>query len=58
MSANPVANGGLPSGRPPRLRDYAVDVDNPGTTSGEATACSAASRDVIVHNPQNFRIFA
>ncbi|MFG6444817.1 phosphoketolase [Microbacterium sp. P07] len=60
MSANPVANGGLLR-RPLRLpdfRDYAVDVPSPGATTASATAVLGTwLRDVIVANPDNFRIF-
>src|SRR5450759_2630738 len=43
MSANPVANGGelLRDLRLPDFRTYAVDVPQPGATTGEATGCSA-----------------
>ncbi|GAA2073895.1 phosphoketolase family protein [Microbacterium hatanonis] len=60
MSANPVANGGLLR-RPLRLpdfREYGVDVPAPGATTASATAVLGTwLRDVIVANPDNFRIF-
>jgi len=60
MSANPHANGGLLLRELalPDFRDYAVDVASPGTTLGEATrVLGRFLRDVIVRNPQNFRMF-
>jgi xylulose-5-phosphate/fructose-6-phosphate phosphoketolase len=60
MSANPHANGGLllHDLALPDFRDYAVDVPKPGTTFGEATrVLGRFLRDVIVRNPQNFRLF-
>jgi xylulose-5-phosphate/fructose-6-phosphate phosphoketolase len=60
MSANPHANGGLllRDLSLPDFRDYAIDVPKPGTTFGEATrVLGRFLRDVIVRNPQNFRIF-
>ena len=60
MSANPHANGGvlLSDLILPDFRDYAVDVDKPGTTSSEATrVLGAFLRDVIERNPDNFRLF-
>jgi xylulose-5-phosphate/fructose-6-phosphate phosphoketolase len=59
MSANPHANGGLLL-RPlamPDFRDYAVPVDKPGTTSGEATrVLGGLLRDVVAANTDRFRI--
>ncbi|MFI0450229.1 phosphoketolase [Actinomadura sp. 6N118] len=59
MSANPHANGGLLL-RPlvlPDFRDYAVQVDKPGTTFTEPTRrLGAFLREVITANPDNFRI--
>jgi xylulose-5-phosphate/fructose-6-phosphate phosphoketolase len=59
MSANPHANGGLLL-RPltlPDFRDYAVPVDQPGTTSSEATrVLGGLLRDVISANQDRFRI--
>ena len=60
MSANPHANGGmlLHDLALPDFRDYAVDVDKPGKTFGEATrVLGRFLRDVITRNPTNFRIF-
>ena len=60
MSANPVANGGLlrQELRLPDFREYAVDVPEPGASVHEATAVLGGwLRDVIVRNPDNFRIF-
>jgi len=60
MSANPVANGGILRRelRLPNFRDYAVDVPAPGGSVSEATRVLGEwLRDVIVANPDNFRIF-
>jgi xylulose-5-phosphate/fructose-6-phosphate phosphoketolase len=60
MSANPHANGGLLMRDLllPDFRDYAVAVEKPGTTMSEATkVLGAFLRDVIVRNPENFRLF-
>ncbi len=60
MSANPHANGGvlLRELVLPDFRDYAVEVEKPGTSSSEATrALGGFLRDVIVRNPENFRLF-
>ena len=60
MSANPHANGGalLHDLVLPDFRDYAVDVDEPGTTSSEATrVLGGFLRDVIAENPKTFRLF-
>jgi xylulose-5-phosphate/fructose-6-phosphate phosphoketolase len=60
MSANPQANGGLLLRDLvlPDFRDYGVDVPAPGTTVAEATrVLGRFLRDVIVRNPQNFRVF-
>jgi xylulose-5-phosphate/fructose-6-phosphate phosphoketolase len=60
MSANPVANGGMlrvPL-RLPDFREYAVEVGEPGSQKGEATAVVGAYlRDVMTGNPQTFRVF-
>ncbi|SEG56606.1 xylulose-5-phosphate/fructose-6-phosphate phosphoketolase [Thermomonospora echinospora] len=59
MSANPHANGGLLL-HPlvlPDFRDYAVPVDEPGTTFSEPTrVLGSMLRDVVARNPDNFRI--
>ena len=61
MSANPHANGGL------LLQDlhltnfinYAVEVASPGAVIAEATRVQGQFiRDVIKHNPDNFRVFS
>ncbi len=60
MSANPHANGGVLTRDLllPDFRDYAVEVGEPGTTLSEATrVLGGFLRDVIVRNPENFRIF-
>jgi xylulose-5-phosphate/fructose-6-phosphate phosphoketolase len=60
MSANPHANGGelLRDLVLPDFRDYALEVQTPGTTFGEATkVLGAFLRDVIARNPQTFRLF-
>ncbi|MET7833671.1 phosphoketolase family protein [Micromonospora sediminicola] len=60
MSANPVANGGklLRDLDLPDFRDYAVEVEEPGgTVAGAAGALGPWVRDVIVRNPQTFRLF-
>ncbi len=59
MSANPHANGGLllRDLALPDVRDYAVDVPTPGTTSSEATrVLGTYLRDVVRANIDNFRI--
>ena len=61
MSANPHANGGrlLRDLAMPDFRDYAVPVDRPAVTSSEATkVLGAFLRDIIVRNPDRFRIKA
>jgi xylulose-5-phosphate/fructose-6-phosphate phosphoketolase len=60
MGANPHANGGvlLRDLVMPDFRDYAIDVVKPGTTFSEATReLGKFLRDVIVRNPDNFRLF-
>jgi xylulose-5-phosphate/fructose-6-phosphate phosphoketolase len=62
MGSNPHANGGLllRDLRLPDFRDYAVDVQTPGTTMSEATRVLGAwLRDVMAANAQsrNFRVF-
>jgi xylulose-5-phosphate/fructose-6-phosphate phosphoketolase len=59
-SANPHANGGelLRELVIPPYRGYAVEVASPGATTSEPTrALGALLRDVIVRNPDNFRLF-
>ena len=60
MSANPHANGGelLRDLALPDFRNYAVDVEKSGTTTSEATrVLGGFLRDVVLRNPDNFRIF-
>ncbi|HET9324080.1 MAG TPA: phosphoketolase family protein [Gaiellaceae bacterium] len=60
MSANPHANGGelLRDLVLPDFREYAVDVERPGTGTSEATrVLGGFLRDVVVRNPHNFRVF-
>jgi xylulose-5-phosphate/fructose-6-phosphate phosphoketolase len=60
MSSNPHANGGelLRDLRLPELREYAVEIGEPGTTTAEATrVLGAYLRDVIRLNPETFRLF-
>jgi xylulose-5-phosphate/fructose-6-phosphate phosphoketolase len=61
MSANPHANGGLllRDLRLPDFRAYAVTVPQPGAVDAEATRIQGQFiRDVITHNPSNFRVFS
>ncbi|GAA4614405.1 phosphoketolase family protein [Saccharopolyspora hordei] len=63
MSASPHANGGLllRALRLPDFRDYAVEVEEPGATTGEATrVLGEFLRDVVRRNAdaRNFRVFA
>jgi xylulose-5-phosphate/fructose-6-phosphate phosphoketolase len=59
MGANPHANGGALT-RPlelPDFREFAVDVSEPGSTTGEATrVLGAFLREVIARNPMTFRL--
>lgn len=59
MSANPHANGGLllrELDLPP-ITDYAVEVEDPAVTTGEATrVLGTYLRDVIARNRDNFRL--
>jgi xylulose-5-phosphate/fructose-6-phosphate phosphoketolase len=60
MSANPHANGGelLQPLRLPDFRNYAVEVNAPGSGFSEATrVLGGFLRDVIGLNPQTFRLF-
>ena len=60
MSANPHANGGalLRELVLPDFRDYAVEVTAPATGTSEATrVLGGFLRDIIVRNPQSFRLF-
>jgi xylulose-5-phosphate/fructose-6-phosphate phosphoketolase len=60
MSANPHANGGelMQDLVVPDFRDYAVEVEAPGTTFSEATRVLGGWLEgVIAANPRNFRLF-
>ncbi len=60
MGANPHANGGLllRDLKLPDFRDYAVEVEHPGGSEGEATRVFGGFlRDVMKQNPENFRLF-
>jgi xylulose-5-phosphate/fructose-6-phosphate phosphoketolase len=59
MSANPHANGGLLLRDLvlPDFRDYAVEVDEPGRSTSEASrVLGAFLRDAMRRNSENFRI--
>ena len=61
MSASPHTNGGvlLRDLRMPDFRDYAVEVDKPGTGSAEATrVLGQFLRDVMAENMETFRLFS
>ncbi|HYN09729.1 MAG TPA: phosphoketolase family protein [Vicinamibacterales bacterium] len=61
MSANPHANGGLllRDLQLPDFRAYTVTVPQPGAVDAEATRVQGEFiRDVIKHNPDNFRVFS
>ena len=61
MSANPHANGGLlmQDLQLPDFTGYAVEVTSPGAVNAEATRVQGQFiRDVIRHNPKNFRVFS
>src|SRR5262249_20941192 len=54
------ANGGVLLGdlALPDFRDYAVELERPGETVAEATRVLGRwLRDVIAHNPRDFRLF-
>ncbi len=60
MSANPSANGGLlrKELKMPNFRDYAVEMDQPGTVRVENTGVLGQFlRDVMRNNMNNFRVF-
>lgn len=60
MSATPSANGrsGPDVLDLPDYRDYALDVDRPGSTRSESTrALGAMLRDTYRRNPTSFRLF-
>ncbi|KAK8087805.1 XFP N-terminal domain-containing protein [Apiospora hydei] len=60
MSANPVGNGGALR-KPlklPNFRDYAIQVPEPGATSGASMSnFGIFLRDVVKKNPNNFRLY-
>jgi xylulose-5-phosphate/fructose-6-phosphate phosphoketolase len=61
MSASPHANGGvlLRDLRMPDFRNYAVEVDAPGSGAVEATrVLGGFLRDVMARNDENFRMFS
>ena len=61
MSANPHANGGseIVDLELPDFSDYGVAVPQPGTVMREPTRVLGTwMRDVIVKNPNNFRLFS
>ncbi|OHD76763.1 MAG: phosphoketolase, partial [Spirochaetes bacterium RBG_16_67_19] len=60
MGDNPHANGGLllRELKVPDFRKYAVEVPQPGRTTGEATrVLGTLLRDIVLANPANFRVF-
>ncbi len=60
MGSNPKANGGmlLKDLRLPDFRDYAVEVEKPGSRMAEATRVMGnLLRDVMERNCSNFRLF-
>lgn len=60
MGASPWANGGRLRRElvTPELREYAVDVVNPGETQAESTsALGAYLAGIFQRNPDNFRLF-
>jgi len=61
MSASPHANGGLllRDLKMPDFRDYAVEVETPGTGAVESTrVLGTFLRDVMARNMDNFRLFS
>jgi len=60
MSANPKTNGGSIKRalRLPEFQAYAVNLESPGKKQAESTRILGQFlRDVLKHNPDNFRIF-
>lgn len=60
MSANPYANGGRlrKDLKLPDFREYAVQIDKPGTIGAETTRVMGKFlRDVMANNMTNFRLF-
>jgi xylulose-5-phosphate/fructose-6-phosphate phosphoketolase len=59
MASNPHANGGLlrHALKLPNFRDYAIQMDKPGTVEFENTkALGLFMRDIMRDNPHNFRL--
>jgi xylulose-5-phosphate/fructose-6-phosphate phosphoketolase len=59
MGSNPHANGGLlrRALNMPNFRDYAIQMDKPGTVEFENTkALGIFMRDIMAKNPNNFRL--
>jgi xylulose-5-phosphate/fructose-6-phosphate phosphoketolase len=59
MGSNPHANGGLlrHALKLPNFRDYAIQMDKPGTVEFENTkALGLFMRDIMRDNPHNFRL--
>ncbi|MEO1402250.1 MAG: phosphoketolase family protein [Cyanobacteria bacterium J06635_1] len=59
MGSNPHANGGLlrHALKLPDFRDYAIEIDQPGTVEFENTkALGLFMRDIMRDNPSNFRL--
>ncbi|KAK8043723.1 phosphoketolase [Apiospora phragmitis] len=60
MSANPVGNGGALRKplKMPNFRDYAIEVPEPGATSGASMSnFGVFLRDLVKKNPTNFRLY-
>ncbi|KAK8140073.1 hypothetical protein PG984_000139 [Apiospora sp. TS-2023a] len=60
MSANPVGNGGALRKplKMPNFRDYAIQVPEPGATSGASMSnFGIFLRDIVKKNPTNFRLY-
>jgi len=60
MSANPISNGGVLRQKlsVPDFRNYAVEVKKAGVQMfGSMTRFAEFLRDVVKHNPNNFRVF-
>ena len=60
MSASPYANGELRKKlRLPEFRDYAIEVEDPGSTEVEnVPPLGGFLRDVMKSNMNSFRVFA
>ncbi|MCO7175179.1 phosphoketolase [Sporolactobacillus kofuensis] len=60
MAANPIANGGINPRelRLPNFRDYALAIKEHGKqVAQDMSVFSTYARDIIVSNPDNFRVF-